>query len=155
MDANQTEGGKNCIQTNRKIENKQRRQMGHKIQFAASFAGSHPAAKIEHSGVENCETLTLEILFSHFEMGRGYNLKPGTIFTSKNIGDQTPGGCWTVISPQLAKCPPADVLIHISLPPPPCPLKVHSSTSVCFAVHKYPLRERGGKCMHTNLQKCT
>ena len=98
-------------------------------QFAASFTCSHPAAKIEHSGVENCETLTLEILFSHFEKGRGYNLKPSTILRSKNIGEQTPGGPWTVISPQLAKCPPADVLIHISLPP--CPLKVHSSTSVC------------------------
>ena len=64
-----------------------------------------------------------------------------------------------MISPQLAKCPPADVLlIHISLPPtPPCPLKVHSSTSVCFALHKYPLREgkEGEGCMQTSLQKCT
>ena len=86
MDANQTEGGKNCIQTEKRKEDRWAKE----TQFAASFAGSQPAAKIEHSGVENCETLTLEILFSHFEMGRGYNLKPGTIFTSKNIGDQTP-----------------------------------------------------------------
>ena len=51
----------------------------------------HPAAKIEHFGIENCKTLTLEILFSHFEKGRGYCWKSGTIFKvarSENIIEQ-------------------------------------------------------------------
>ena len=51
----------------------------------------HPAAKIEHFGIENCKTLTLEILFSHFEKGRGYSWKSGTISRaarSENNRDQ-------------------------------------------------------------------
>ena len=51
----------------------------------------HPAAKTEHFGIENCKTLTLEILFSHFGKGRGYNLKSGTISRvarSENNRDQ-------------------------------------------------------------------
>ena len=59
----------------------------------------HPAAKIEHFGIENCKTLTLEILFSHFGKGRGYNLKSGTISRKENIRDQ-PLVALAVITPQ-------------------------------------------------------
>ena len=99
---------------------------------------SQPAAKIEHFGIEICKTLTLEILFSHFEKGGGgYNFESCRIFSlnrSPNIGDQPPGRPLDSDHPPISKVSPsrcADTYLPYTTPPHPHVLSKCTAAQVC------------------------